>query len=175
MNRTSGAAQEDVDLNGHRELSASSDAVWNCEDQHRIISQHKPKKGTSCLLGALYFLTYYPIAEQDGPLYDCRIWDRYRSVPPKAYGTSTSAFEGDRGSPSQPLQPILKSSLSIRTKIGQCLLTHGHLSFLNNLACGDNVVGIVDGETADWYPYYWKYITAGQIETQSMFWKEKID
>lgn len=40
---------------------------------------------------------------------------------------------------------------------GELVFTHGDLSGLNILVRGDDVVGIVDWETAGWYPGYWEY------------------
>jgi Ser/Thr protein kinase RdoA (MazF antagonist) len=53
--------------------------------------------------------------------------------------------------------------------------THGDLSSLNILAKGDQVVGIVDWETAGWFPSYWEYTTACQVNPQNSFWIEEID
>lgn len=55
------------------------------------------------------------------------------------------------------------------------VFTHGDLSSLNILACGDKVVGIVDWETAGWYPSYWEYTTACQVNPQNYFWRDEID
>ncbi|WPH03539.1 kinase-like protein [Acrodontium crateriforme] len=38
--------------------------------------------------------------------------------------------------------------------------THGDLSSLDILVRGEEVVGIVDWETAGWYPSYWEYTAA---------------
>lgn len=53
--------------------------------------------------------------------------------------------------------------------------THGDLSSLNILVRGDLVVGIVDWETAGWYPTYWEYSTASQVNPQNYFWANEID
>lgn len=45
--------------------------------------------------------------------------------------------------------------------------THGDLSSLNIIVRGDDVVGIVDWETAGWYPSYWEYTTACQMNPQN--------
>ncbi|KAI9927112.1 hypothetical protein ASPWEDRAFT_55379 [Aspergillus wentii DTO 134E9] len=55
------------------------------------------------------------------------------------------------------------------------VFTHGDLSSLNILADGDDVVGIVDWETAGWYPSYWEYTTACQVNPQNSFWVNEID
>jgi aminoglycoside phosphotransferase len=53
--------------------------------------------------------------------------------------------------------------------------THGDLSGLNILLRGDDVVGIVDWETAGWYPSYWEYTTACQVNPQNSFWRKEIE
>ncbi|KFZ00758.1 hypothetical protein V500_00949 [Pseudogymnoascus sp. VKM F-4518 (FW-2643)] len=55
------------------------------------------------------------------------------------------------------------------------VFTHSDLSSLNILARGDEVVGIIDWETAGWYPAYWEYTTASQVNLQNSFWKEEVD
>ena len=53
--------------------------------------------------------------------------------------------------------------------------THGDLSSLNILARGDEVVSIVDWETAGWYPSYWEYTTAWIVNPQNAFWRNEVD
>jgi len=36
-------------------------------------------------------------------------------------------------------------------------MTHGDLSFRNIIVQGEKLTGIVDWETAGWYPDYWEY------------------
>lgn len=55
------------------------------------------------------------------------------------------------------------------------VLTHGDLSSLNILARGDDIVGIIDWETAGWYPSYWEYTTACQVNPYNSFWIDEID
>ena len=38
------------------------------------------------------------------------------------------------------------------------VFTHGDLSSFNIVARVDGIVGIIDWETAGWYPSYWEYI-----------------
>lgn len=38
-----------------------------------------------------------------------------------------------------------------------CRMTHGDLSFRNIIVQGEKLTGIVDWETAGWYPDYWEY------------------
>jgi aminoglycoside phosphotransferase len=53
--------------------------------------------------------------------------------------------------------------------------THGDLSSLNILLRGEDVVGILDWETAGWYPSYWEYTTACQVNPQNSFWRKEIE
>lgn len=53
--------------------------------------------------------------------------------------------------------------------------THGDLSSLNILVRDDTVVGIIDWETAGWFPAHWKYTSACQANPQNSFWINEID
>lgn len=53
--------------------------------------------------------------------------------------------------------------------------THGDLSSLNIIVRGDTLVGLIDWETAGWYPSYWEYTTACQVNPQNSFWANEID
>lgn len=53
--------------------------------------------------------------------------------------------------------------------------THGDLSSLNILARGDQIVGIVDWETAGWLLSYWEYTTAMNVNPRNAFWRDEID
>jgi len=53
--------------------------------------------------------------------------------------------------------------------------THGDLSSLNILAQGDRVTGIVDWETAGWYPSYWEYTSACYVNPWNLWWRDYID
>jgi hypothetical protein len=55
------------------------------------------------------------------------------------------------------------------------IFTYGDLSSLNILVCGDEIVGIVDWETAGWYPSYWEYTTACQVDPRNSFWREQTN
>nr|POE61749.1 hypothetical protein CFP56_77566 [Quercus suber] len=54
------------------------------------------------------------------------------------------------------------------------VFTHGDLSSLNVLCRGDDVVGIVDWETAGWLPPYWEYVMAWNVNPQNSFWQEEV-
>jgi aminoglycoside phosphotransferase len=53
--------------------------------------------------------------------------------------------------------------------------THGDLSSFNILVRGDEVVGVIDWETAGWYPSYWEYTTACQVNPRNPFWRAEIE
>ena len=52
--------------------------------------------------------------------------------------------------------------------------THGDLSSLNILVRGEDIVGIIDWETAGWFPSYWEYTTAWNVNPQNQFWREEV-
>lgn len=53
--------------------------------------------------------------------------------------------------------------------------THGDLSSLNILVRDDTIVGIMDWETAGWFPSCWEYTTACQVNPEITFWINEID
>jgi RIO-like serine/threonine protein kinase len=46
---------------------------------------------------------------------------------------------------------------------------HGDLSSLNIIVRGDTIVGLIDWQTAGWYPSYWEYTTASPVNLQNFF------
>lgn len=52
--------------------------------------------------------------------------------------------------------------------------THGDLSGLNILVRGDEVVGLIDWETAGWYPSYWEYTMAMNKNPYLRFWQTEM-
>lgn len=65
--------------------------------------------------------------------------------------------------------------IHLQNKTWPLVFTHGDLSSLNILVCGDNIIGIIDQETAGWYPSYWEYTSAYQVNPQNTFWVNEID
>ncbi|KAI1251345.1 hypothetical protein MGN70_005913 [Eutypa lata] len=55
------------------------------------------------------------------------------------------------------------------------VLTHGDLSSLNIMVRGDNIVSIIDWETAGWLPFYWEYVCAWNVNPQNQFWQCEVD
>jgi RIO-like serine/threonine protein kinase len=54
------------------------------------------------------------------------------------------------------------------------VFTHGDFNSLNIRVHGDMIVGIIDWETTGWYPSYWEYTTASQVNPMNYFWREEI-
>jgi aminoglycoside phosphotransferase len=57
----------------------------------------------------------------------------------------------------------------------ELVFTHGDLSSFNVLTSGDEIVGIIDWETAGWYPHYWEYTTAWNVNPHNEFWRNEVD
>lgn len=55
------------------------------------------------------------------------------------------------------------------------VFTHGDLSTMNIMARGDDIVGIIDWETAGWWPDYWEYTSAWHVNPYNEFWREEVD
>lgn len=53
--------------------------------------------------------------------------------------------------------------------------THGDLSSSNIMARGDEIVGIIDWETAGWMPPYWEYTSAKNVNPLNQFWQKEVD
>jgi aminoglycoside phosphotransferase (APT) family kinase protein len=111
-----------------------------------------------------------------GPLYDSRIPQMTRRFGPfrsvrefHAYlRKGTQAQSGDSAD-------FLKLTSLHAQDWGAPTFTHGDLSSLNILVRDDRVVGIIDWVTSGWYPPYWEYTTACQVNPQNSFWKDEID
>ncbi|ORY72003.1 uncharacterized protein BCR38DRAFT_462955 [Pseudomassariella vexata] len=50
-----------------------------------------------------------------------------------------------------------------RQLCGRPVFTHGDLSILNILVRANDVVSIIDWETEGWFPYYWEYTCAWNV------------
>ncbi|KAK0390715.1 hypothetical protein NLU13_0218 [Sarocladium strictum] len=97
-----------------------------------------------------------------GPIYDCRLprtshWgpfptvrDFHQALIDPVDMNTEYAWEPERSDISQLVQFYREAEEKV-------VLTHGDLSSLNILVRGDDVVAIVDWETAGWLPEYWEY------------------
>lgn len=77
--------------------------------------------------------------------------------------------------PDANLDPDVNQLITLHGGQWPLVFTHGDLSSLNILVQGDKVVGIIDWETAGWFPSYWEYTTASQVNPQNSFWRQEID
>ncbi|KAF7183564.1 hypothetical protein CNMCM7691_003843 [Aspergillus felis] len=110
-----------------------------------------------------------------GPLYDCRL-----PGPSLRFGpfSNIQDFHNHlrQGISMDPnLDPEIQELIIQHQSSWPLKFTHGDLSSLNILACGDKIVGIIDWETAGWYPSYWEYTTACYVNPQNYFWRDEID
>ncbi|PQE32342.1 kinase-like domain protein [Rutstroemia sp. NJR-2017a WRK4] len=97
---------------------------------------------------------------EGGPIYDCRLpkttfWGLFESIDDFIWHgpihiSVTTAVLSD-------VKEVVAFHESVKHPP---VLTHGDLSSFNILVRDDEVVGIIDWETAGWLPYYWEYTTA---------------
>ncbi|PYH92219.1 kinase-like protein [Aspergillus ellipticus CBS 707.79] len=110
-----------------------------------------------------------------GPLYDCRV-----PGPTIRFGPFKSMQDFHRhlrtGMDFDPeLDHEVQELMRQHKKEWPLVFTHGDLSSLNVMVREDDVVGIIDWETSGWYPSYWEYTTACQVNPQNSFWADEID
>lgn len=73
------------------------------------------------------------------------------------------------------LDPEVQDLIKQQNHTWPLKFTHGDLSSLNILVRGDAIVGVIDWETAGWYPSYWEYTAACKVNPQNFFWIHEID
>lgn len=113
-----------------------------------------------------------------GPFYDCRLPSRLYWGPYATVQEFHKALVGDNDwdPESMTLLPGLSELIEFHRNSGnELVLTHGDLSSLNILVQGDTVVGILDWETAGWFPPYWEYTCAKYVNPQNPFWADYVD
>lgn len=113
----------------------------------------------------------------DGPFYDCRLPSRLYWGP---YATVREFHEAlvdniDWDSDCSQVPELAELLAFYRQAEDKLVLTHGDLSSFNILVRGDRVVGIVDWETAGWFPAYWEYTCARYVNPQNAFWADPVD
>lgn len=114
-----------------------------------------------------------------GPIFDHRLprkssWGPFATIQDfhreLRSGIDAGDIEDDASSPG------VKDMASFHEQAWQApVLTHGDLSALNILVRGNEVVAIVDWETAGWYPHYWEYTSAKNTNPQNIWWQEEVD
>lgn len=112
-----------------------------------------------------------------GRLWDCRLPGKTLYFGPfddiKAFHQH---LRGHLSAVSKDLPSAVNELIQLHTQDwSRPVLTHGDLSSLNIMAEGDRITGIVDWETAGWYPYYWEFTTACQVNIHNTFWGEEVD
>ncbi|KAJ5674397.1 uncharacterized protein N7477_004331 [Penicillium maclennaniae] len=114
-----------------------------------------------------------------GPIYDCRLpnnssWGPFKTIDGfhRQLRNGIEAHHTNVTSQYPDIQALIRFH---EMSWNEPVLTHSDLSSLNIIAQGDKVVGIIDWETAGWFPPYWEYTTASDVNPQNEFWREEID
>jgi aminoglycoside phosphotransferase (APT) family kinase protein len=114
-----------------------------------------------------------------GPIWDCRLPTKDLWGPfPTIRGFHDALLSGQDFSDiadDDKHAELRELSLFYKQPWSQTVFTHGDLSSLNILCRGDEVVGIIDWETAGWLPPYWEYVTAWNVNPQNQFWQKEVD
>lgn len=113
-----------------------------------------------------------------GPFYDCRLPSKHIWGPFKTTRDFHEALAngGNIDLKYANLPDEVSELFAFYRQCGnELVLTHGDLSSLNILVEGDKVVGIVDWETAGWFPPYWEYTCAKQANPRNFFWADEVD
>ncbi|KAL2755810.1 hypothetical protein ACRALDRAFT_2034813 [Sodiomyces alcalophilus JCM 7366] len=114
-----------------------------------------------------------------GPIYDQRLpgpkhWGPFRTIDDFHRKLRADLDEPElAGTP--PIPELGRLISFHRQPWPSPVFSHGDLSSFNILACGDDVVGIVDWETAGWMPLYWEYTCAWNVNPQNQFWRDEVD
>lgn len=109
--------------------------------------------------------TIYPIptARRFGPFEDINAFHRWLRRPHKG---ADDAFPDE-------VNEMIKAHEE--TDWGQPFFTHGDLSSFNIIVKDDKITGIIDWETAGWYPHYWEYTRASRVSPQNAWWVDYLD
>ncbi|KAI0010040.1 kinase-like protein [Xylariaceae sp. FL0662B] len=113
-----------------------------------------------------------------GPIYDGRLpnksfWGPFHTQDDfhKELRNGISQDDDLRGLPSDLIELFAFHNQQFPPPV----LTHGDLSSLNILVRGNNIVSIIDWETAGWLPFYWEYACAWNVNPQNQFWQDEVD
>ncbi|THW50911.1 kinase-like protein [Aureobasidium pullulans] len=104
-----------------------------------------------------------PTARRFGPFEDINAFHRWLRRPHK---------DADDAFPDEVNEMIKAHE---ETDWGQPFFTHGDLSSFNIIVKDDKVTGIIDWETAGWYPHYWEYTRASRVSPQNAWWVDYLD
>jgi aminoglycoside phosphotransferase len=154
----------------HGWQSGTEQSKANMPNQlHRMVTELRsvpPPKGAS--VGSV----------DRGPFYDCRLpskllWGPYDTVR-GFHAALANDTDFDTNYANLP-DDVSRLFDFYRHAGDQLVLTHGDLSSLNILVEADKVVSIVDWETAGWFPPYWEYTCAKNVNPQNTFWADEVD
>ncbi|CZT20525.1 uncharacterized protein RCC_06385 [Ramularia collo-cygni] len=114
-----------------------------------------------------------------GPIYDVRLptesfWGPFDSVD-KFHSRLRNGIDIEHLSESSPKGLLELAEFHAKASSVATTFTHGDLSSLNILCRGDQIVGIIDWETAGWFPSYWEYTTAWHVNPHNEFWQKEVD
>lgn len=112
---------------------------------------------------------------EGGKLYDMRLQDGLKGFGPFDSVRDFHSFlrGGISASPEQIPEVNEMVKKHEKAHFSTCF-THGDLDSMNVLVQGDNIVGIIDWDTAGWFPEYWEYTTAYNVHPYNGFWKDEI-
>ncbi|TKA21765.1 hypothetical protein B0A50_08690 [Salinomyces thailandicus] len=115
-----------------------------------------------------------------GPISDPRLpkqflWGPFSSVD-EFHRELRNGIESEHLTGEQPHMPGFDRFISLHEQSWPAsVFTHGDLSSSNILCRGDEITGIIDWETAGWYPNYWEYTNAWNVNPRDTFWQQEVD
>ncbi|KAK5937719.1 hypothetical protein PMZ80_009848 [Knufia obscura] len=117
------------------------------------------------------------IANVDGgSLCDCRLPTSLERFGPFEDTQAFHAFLRQGLEQAPPDCPEVDDMIALhKREWGAPVFTHGDLSSLNIILRDDDIVATLDWETAGWFPPYWEYTTATQVNPRNSFWKDYVN
>ena len=110
-----------------------------------------------------------------GAIYDARLPGQPSRGPFKTVEDFHSSLRNNLVTEGCSVPEDLEELVGFHGQPCPSVLTHGDLSSLNILVQGDKVVGLIDWETAGWFPAYWEYTCAWNANPQNEFWRREVD
>ncbi|KAL1971280.1 hypothetical protein VTN77DRAFT_232 [Rasamsonia byssochlamydoides] len=157
------------------QMAASRWAFRSEESKAKILSQLKKMieelRSISPLEGG-------GVANVDGgPIYDCRLpraalWGPFKTI----HDFHRHLRDNIEAHDCNDAPPGIHELIAFHKQPWPSpVFTHADLSSFNILVRGDEVVGIIDWETAGWFPPFWEYTTAWNVNPQNEFWRQEVD
>jgi len=111
-----------------------------------------------------------------GTLWDCRLPWGLQRFGPFANNDEFHHFLRSGIDKAPPGHPDIEEMIELhKQEWGPPVFCHGDLSSLNIWVHGEGITGIIDWETAGWWPSYWEYTSAHQVNPRNIFWGGYID